>query len=61
MFTGRRSFTKSSLFEAHFSFLTADSSVPQQLIIYFHPLLLGHSFSYLFRFWVLGLVWLEIS
>jgi len=30
MFTGRRSFTKSSLCEGHFPFLTADSSVPEQ-------------------------------
>lgn len=48
VFTGRRSFTKSLLFEGHFPFLTADSSVAEELIIYFHPLLLSYSFISLF-------------
>jgi len=61
VFTGRWTFTKCSLFDGQFPFLTADFSVPGELIIHFHPLLLGYSFSYLFRFWILSLVWSEIN
>lgn len=61
VFAGRSSFTKRLLFEGQFPFLTADSSVPEELIIYSHPLILDYCFNYLFIFWVLSLLWSVIN
>ena len=54
VFTGRRSFTKVCYSRVIFLSWLLTPLVPEELIIYFHPLLVSYCFIYLFRFWVLN-------